>query len=35
MQGMDGGLLSDIFAVDDEFGAGNERRLVGPNPVSE
>jgi hypothetical protein len=25
----DGGLLSDIPAVDDEFGAGNERRLVG------
>src|SRR5580704_3509735 len=29
MQGMDGGLLSDIPAVDDEFGAGIERRLVG------
>ena len=25
----DGGLLSDMPAVDDEFGAGNERRLVG------
>jgi hypothetical protein len=29
------GLLSDIPAVDDEFGAGNERRLVGGGYIAQ